>query len=47
MIRDRYHKVIIPVMIPRMFVQCLQLVERDGVIVELTISDVGTIAVSR
>ena len=46
MIRDGYHEVIISVMISYVFVYCLQLVQWDGVVVELTISDVGTIAVS-
>jgi len=46
MIRDRYFEEIIPVMVPRMFVYRLQLVQWNGVVVELTISNVGTIAVS-
>ena len=47
MIRDHYFEEIIPVMVPRMFVYHLQLVQWNGVVVELTISNVGTIAVSR
>ena len=47
MICDGYHKVIISVMIPNVFVYCLQLVQWNGVVVELTISNVGTIAVNR
>jgi len=47
MIRDRYFEEIISVMIPDMFVYCLQLVQWNGVVVELTIADVRTIAVGR
>ena len=46
MIRDSYFEEIVSVMIPRMFVYRLQLVQWNGVVVELTISNVGTIAVS-
>jgi len=47
MIRDRYFEEIISVMMPDMFVYSLQLVEWNGVVVELTISDFRTIAISR